>query len=316
MQFAHELIVGWRAATLLGVCLLAGTLRANIGIKPAYVEVNLDEGRPAGTFLISNLGNTEERFRINAVHFVYTEKGGLRRCLKGDYSLAPYIRFNPRELTLPPNTQRAVRFAVVTKGPLVEGEWWAAMELESLATNEIVANDEKSGRSVKLKTVSTILAPIFGTVGKTSYQGQVKDVLVEIEKGAIVLKTLVASTGNGRLGIKGDYEILDKAGTVLDRGPTGTGYVLRGAQRWLTKEIETPIPQGECRVRVTFSAVHLEQPLVKEVAVTWPQAPVQATETAGPTVQPASDAIPKPQPQDPTEGNSQAQTQGSVTSSR
>ncbi len=315
MQRAHNYNPGPKRATLLGLLLLGGTLRANIGIKPAFVEVNLDEGRPAGTFLISNLGDTEERFRINAVHFTYTEKGGLQRCLKGDHSLAQWIRFNPRELTLAPKTQRAVRFAVVPRGKLAEGEWWAAMELESLATNEIVANDEKSGRSVKLKTISTILAPIFGTVGEASYQGEVKNIQVEVEKGAVVLKTLVAATGNGRLGIKGDYEILDAAGAVLDRGPTGTGYVLRGAQRWLTKKIEAPIPPGECIVRITLNAVHLERPLVKEIAVTWPEVPPEAQVAAGAAAQPVSDT-PRTQPQDSTEENSQTQAQGSADDSR
>ena len=41
----------------LGICLLAPALQANVSIKPAYVEVNMDEGRPAGVFYISNLGD-------------------------------------------------------------------------------------------------------------------------------------------------------------------------------------------------------------------------------------------------------------------
>ncbi len=58
--------VGTVGLVWLVMCLLPGTLWAAITIKPAFVEVNMDQGRPAGTFLISNVGDTPERFRIKA----------------------------------------------------------------------------------------------------------------------------------------------------------------------------------------------------------------------------------------------------------
>jgi hypothetical protein len=126
-----------------------------------------------------------------------------------------------------------VRFTVVPKGKLSEGEWWGAMELESLAVGDIVTKDEKSGRSFQLKAITKIVVPIFGMVGKPTYEGQVKDIQVRIENGEVVLKTLVAATGTGRLGIKGgNYEILDASGKVIESGPYAIGYVFRGAQRW------------------------------------------------------------------------------------
>jgi hypothetical protein len=94
---------------------LSGPVWANIGIKPAFVEVTMDKGRPAGSFFVANLGEKEERFRINAVHFTYSETGVLRRSQKGDHSLAPWIFFNPRELTLPPKTSREPPVAVVAR---------------------------------------------------------------------------------------------------------------------------------------------------------------------------------------------------------
>jgi hypothetical protein len=279
-------------AALLGVCLLTGVLRADIAIKPAFVEVNLDEGRPAGTFLVSNLGDKEERFRVNALYFNYTEEGGLKKSPTGDYSLAAWIRFNPRELTLAPGTQRAVRFAILPKGRLAAGEHWAAMELESLAVNEVVSKDEKSGRSVKLKVMTTIVAPIFGTVGKTSYAGEVRDLQVQTENGEVVLKALVAATGSGRLGIKGNYEILDASSKVIDSGPFGAGYVFRGAQRWFSKKMETPLPKGNYTVKISVEAPHLEQPVVKEAQLAWPEVP--PTNGEGTAKPPTPSAVEKP----------------------
>jgi hypothetical protein len=300
------------AAALLAVCLLTGVLPADIALKPAFVEVNLDEGRPAGTFLVSNLGDKEERFRINALYFNYTEEGGLKKSQTGDYSLAAWIRFNPRELTLAPGTQRAVRFAILPKGKLAAGEHWAAMELESLAVNEVVSKDEKSGRSLKVKVMTTIVAPIFGTVGKTSYAGEVRDLQVQAENGEIVLKALVAATGSGRLGIKGNYEILDASSKVIDSGPFGAGYVFRGAQRWFSKKMGTDLPQGNYTVKVSIEAPHLEQPVVKEALLAWPQRPPAGAEgTAQPAVPSAAEKRPA-SAQDSAQGNKRTEIQGST----
>jgi hypothetical protein len=313
MQTPSKDITRGKAATLLGICLLAPALQANVSIKPAYVEVNMDEGRPAGVFYISNLGDKEERYRINAIHFNYTEEGTLSQSLKGQYSLAPWIRFNPRELTVAPGTQRAVRFAIVPREKLTEGEWWGAMELESLAVGDIVTKDEKSGRTFQLKAITKIVAPIFGTVGKPTYEGQVKDLQVRLENGEVILKALVAATGTGRLGIKDThYEILDASGKVIDRGPYAVGYVFRGAQRWLTKKIEAAIPKGEYRVKISLPAAYLEQPLAKEAVVTWPETPplgVQAS--VAPGVQPVSDPQ-QGQSGNPTDGSKQMEVQGSA----
>lgn len=299
-------------AAIMGICLATQTLEASIGIKPAFVEVNMDEGRPSGAFLISNLGDKEERFRVNAVHFTYSEKGSLDVSPTGQHSLAPYIRFNPRELTLAPKTQRAVRFAVVSKGKLPEGEYWAAMELESLAVNEALSKDEKTGRSVKLRTVTTVMAPIFGTAGKPTYEGQIKDIQVQVENGETVLKALVATTGTGRLGIRGTYEILDSSGAAIASGPFGAAYVLRGAQRWLTQKIDAGVADNQYTVKLSFEAAHLKQPLARESLVTWPEIPpAEAEAAAARPVHPGLERQQK-QPDNPMDGNDRTETQGSA----
>jgi len=285
------------AGILIGICLLTASAPADVAIKPAFVEVNLSEGRPAGSFLISNVGDKEERYRVNAIHFTYTEQGALQRTETGDYSLAAWIRFNPRELTLPPNTQRAVRFAIIPRGQLPEGEYWAAMELESLAVSEVTSKDDKTGRSMKLRMIATILAPIFGTVGKPSYTGEVQDLQVAVEKDAVLLKARVAATGTGRLGMVGDYEIADTSGHVVDSGPFCATYVLRGGQRWVTKQIKAAIPPGEYTVRLKLRAAHLTQPITAEAQVKWPQVP--PAEAAAPAA-----AVTAEQPASSTDGGS------------
>lgn len=298
-------VLGWGAVVA----------RADVGIRPAYIEVNLQEKMPSGSFIITNSGDKEERYRVNAVHFTYSEQGALAVSATGDRSLAPWVRFNPRELTLPPNSQRAVRFAIVTRGQLKEGEYRAAMELENLATTDTLAKDDKSGRSMKLKVTSSILAPIFGSVGTVTYGAQIKDLQVRVENGAAFLTTLVVATGTGRLGVKADYEITSVSGAVISNGPLASGYVIGECQRWLSKKIETTIPPGTYTVKISCAADHLEAPAAKVFQALWPEIPPAAPAsppTAGGATDKAAPQEPAAQPQNSTDGGKPPEVQGSA----
>lgn len=295
------------------LCAGSGVLRANIAIKPAFVEVDLQGKRPTGVFYVSNLSDKEARFRVNAVHFNYTEDGGLQMTPTGENSIAPWIRFNPRELTLAPKSQRAVRFAIVPRGPVDQGEHWAGMELESLDIGETSAGDPNTGHAIKVRSSVSLLAPIFATVGQTTYQGEITDVQVHIERGTPMLKAMVAATGTGRLGAVGTYEILDSTGKSLKTGSMGACYIFRGTRRWVKQRIEG-IPEGQYTVRVNFKAAHLEQPLTVERQLVWPSQPPVAAQSAasGPT---GSAEGSKDQPQNSRDGSRQSNAQGSAAES-
>jgi len=257
---------------LLGLALVpvSSVTQANISIKPAYVEVQLDSRAPSGRFQIANLGDTEERYRVNAVFFVYTEQGSFQQRETGPWSLAEWMHFNPKELTLPPKSQQVVRFAIVPRGSLEPGEYWAAMELESLKTSVAQAIDPETGKTVNIKTLSTIVVPIFGSVGTVRYEGRIKEAGISVDKGEVLLTALVAATGTGRLGLVGRYQILDAAGHVADEGPYTMAYVLRDSQKRLSKKIDKPLSPGPHSVRLVLEDMHLKQPLETQVQVTWP----------------------------------------------
>ena len=263
-------------ALMVGILLIvSNTVSGGIGIKPAYVEVDMDDGRPAGRFIITNNGEEEERYRVNAIHFTYSPQGGLTQSPDGQWSLAPWIRFNPKEITLAPKTQVAVRFAVVSRGKLQQGEYWAAMELESLNVTYATSKNEETGRSVRLKTISTIMVPIFGTVGAVDYAGTIDTLGVVNVEGTSYIRALVSATGTGRIGAKGSYEILDAAGQTVVQGPLGKAYVLRGGKRWFSTPVADPnLVAGRYTLRASFNAAHFEQPIVSETVMNWPVPPM------------------------------------------
>jgi hypothetical protein len=164
------------------------------------------------------------------------------------------------------------------------------MELESLDVGEAISGDPNSGHAIKVRSSVSLLAPIFATAGQTTYQGEISDMKIAIERGVPVLQTMVAATGTGRLGLVGTFEILDGTGKTVQTGSMGACYVFRGARRWVKQKVEN-VPEGQYTVRVTFKAAHLDKPLTIERQLAWPSQSAVAA-SARPRRQRISMAIP------------------------
>jgi hypothetical protein len=236
---------------------------AGISISPAFVELSLDKGRPAGQFLISNLGEEEERYRIKTIHFSFSKDGGVQRIPVDEHSLAPWIKFNPTEFSLAPKTNRAVRFVIAPQGNLRPGEYWAAMELESLKTTTATGKDE-AGREFQFEVSSSILVPIFGKFGNVRYKGTLKEIKVTPQEAGQRIELLAQNTGEGRLLLDGQYTIRNSSGQEVQKGSIGKAYVLPGFEQIFSHGLAASLPEGNYKVRVECHSPQLQQSLVNE----------------------------------------------------
>lgn len=286
----------WIATVLIG--LLPTLAAAGVKISPAYVEVELDKGRPAGSFEITNTGKDPERFRANAIFFTLNEKGGIVRPTDSPFSIAPMVKFNPAEFELPGNSTRQIRFIVLTRGKLKPGEYWAGMEVESLQAKVVKGKDD-GGREFNIKVVPSVLVPIFGKVGKVMYAGKMGEIQLggSGEKPQLSIKAI--NEGDGRLVCNATFEILDTAGKVVQEGQLGKSYVFRGSMIAL-KNFLKPLPAGQYVVRIKTTSAQLPEPMLAETKVTW-TAPAAAPVAArsGPTSRPAGTDAAKA-PEDPS----------------
>ena len=257
---------------LFGLFLLLGFFPkggyADLSISPALLEVNLDKGRPAGQFIISNLGDEEERFRIGAMHFTLSHTGSVSRAEPDEHSLAPWIKFNPTEFTIPPRTQQAVRYVITPPQKLKTGEYWGAMELESLKTAKATSTDS-DGREYQIEVVPSILVPIFGSVGSIRFRGNVKEVQIipKEDKKMIVVK--VENTGDGRLRVEGMYEIRNSSDVIIEKGPLPTSYIFAGAEQLFSTALKTDLKEGRYSARVEFSCPQLVKPIADDFPIEW-----------------------------------------------
>lgn len=241
---------------------------AGLSISPALLEVNLEKGRPVGQFIISNTGDEEERYRISAIHFSLSKTGDVSRKAPDEHSLAPWIRFNPTEFTLPPRSQQAVRYVIIPPQKLRAGEYWGAMELESLKSVKASSTDS-SGREYQIEVIPSILVPIFGTVGSVRYQGNVKEVSVIPKDGKKMIVVSVENTGEGRLRMEGTYEIRNSSGVAIEKGSLAKSYVFPGVDQVFTTALKADLKEGRYHVRVEFRSPQLKMPMVDDFPIEW-----------------------------------------------
>ncbi len=251
-------------SVVLAVALSGSHAIAAVSITPAYLEVRLDEGRPSGQFIISNAGDAQERYRVQSIHFTFTPDGALQAIEPGDYSLSEWVVFNPKELTLPPKTTRAVRFVIAPKRELQPGEYWGGMELESLNTSTGSGTDA-GGREMRIEVVPKILVTIFGIVGKPVYSGTIGGTRLVSNGSSSIVETTLTNTGSGRLLVSGTYEVSDPSGRVVSAGPLQKGYVFRDCHRKIKAIIKEPVEAGSYAIRVKLESPQLKEALSDDV---------------------------------------------------
>ncbi|NNC54678.1 MAG: hypothetical protein HKO07_03020 [Pseudomonadales bacterium] len=155
-------------------CFSSTATLGGIAVEPALVDLNFKAGRASGQFVITNTGDKEERYRIVSSFFTLNEAGNVQLAEETEHSMASWIKFNPKEFALPPKSKRLVRFVVLPKKKVEDGQYWAAMELESLEGRDYSTQDEQ-GRTFNLKVIPSVLAPMFGRAGKITPDFEIKN---------------------------------------------------------------------------------------------------------------------------------------------
>jgi hypothetical protein len=260
-----------RAALLFSFAtlLLGLPARADLSIAPAYVEVALDKGAATGSFRISNLADRDERFRINILYFVYGIDGTFSPVREGEFSLADWIKLNPRELDIAAKSERTVRFAVMPPKGIQEGEYWAGIELESLRRFRSQTTAE-NGATMGVDLVTSVIVPVFGRVGDVAYTGSLKSpALVSAPDGTPTMRVVVANSGAGRFLVEGEYSLRDASGATVASGLFGRGHVYRSNERLFSRAVDAPLPDGTFTASIKFVAPELKQALEISAPVTW-----------------------------------------------
>ncbi len=253
---------------VLALCavLPASVVHASLGIDPAFIEMDLERGRPSDVITVTNVTKQETRYRAQTVHFIYTKDGNFEIVEPDGQSLAPWIKFNPKEFVLAPQESRAIRLSVIPPGNLRDGEYWAALRFEPLV-GIVSTGDSGEGHSVAIEVITNINVPVIGHVGKLDHTVGLADLQAWRDVDGIRILTSLKSTGNARARVKGTYEVVDAAGAVVAEGLMGEDTLLAGGERVFVRLAEDDFPDGEFTVRVRYTSDRFEEALAGQTTV-------------------------------------------------
>jgi hypothetical protein len=118
-----------------------------------------------------------------------------------------------------------------------------------------------------LEVSATIFVPIVGQVGEVRYEAYLKDLNAWKTEDGIKISAHLVNTGTGRLGLKGDYEILNGSGDVVSKGLIGDDTVLAGGERLFIQTAKGDYPDSEYVVRVRYGSTRIEETLAGQTRV-------------------------------------------------
>lgn len=226
-------------------------VEAALVIKPAYIKQKLTQKRISDVFYIKNVGDQEERYRATAIHFVVGDKGGLQVIPSDEYSLAQWIKFNPTEFILPPNTSRMIRYSIIPQGKLKEREYWGAIQFVPLKGQKVTTKGNE-GQEISLEVVSVILVPIYGMVDGTKFSGELSNFEARQEKGDIRVLFHVKNTNEGILRLPGVCQIVDSSNKIIKEVEIKSVVVFPGKNRSMNINIKEKLDSGNYTARVVL----------------------------------------------------------------
>lgn len=110
-------------ALCLAALLAAGSVHAQLGLSPSYLDLGETEARRTQVFRVTNFGDQPVHVRTELAAFDIDERGEVVETAPNERSLERHLVISPIEFDIPARGSQAVRLALRPTGALVAGEY-------------------------------------------------------------------------------------------------------------------------------------------------------------------------------------------------
>jgi len=213
----------WLGSLAAATLLFGSAAQAQVSLSPMIIELQAERGQAQGVINITNNTPEEFRARVYVEPFTYTRDEGFTTLPSDPDDLTPYLQFSPRELSVPPNASRRIRFVSRFPPSMPQGEYRAVIFTENL-----VETLTSTGVQVDLKT--RIGATVFIRNGELLSALTATTARVAPENRQVQL--LVQNTGPASARAQIVWE-LAQGGQVVRSGATEGEAVIAETERYL-----------------------------------------------------------------------------------
>lgn len=227
---------GWlkRVGIMMGASLLALsyplgrlTAHAQVGLSPLVIYTEFEQGQAQGVISVRNDSNEPFRARVYAEAFTYDRDTGFQTLPEeSPGNLVPYLQFSPRELNVPPATERRIRFIANVPPSIEDREYRAVLFTERLEEVEVVDNN-----SQLIGVVARVGSTVYAHKGDlTPPSFQAKDAILSAPDNQLQL--LVENQGEISARPTANWR-LQQAGVELAQGSVPPWGIIGGSERYM-----------------------------------------------------------------------------------
>ena len=164
-------------AAFLSLFLFSAHTEAALQVFPTRLFLNAR--KRVAQLTLRHVGNKAETYHISTIFYKMQPDGGVQQVENPsdeERPLLKFLRFSPREVTLPPNIEQTVKVMVIPSGNISEGEYRAHIKFEPKGDDD--SGDPNNGGkdvAMKLSARVAIAVPVFYAQGSPELKTSVKD---------------------------------------------------------------------------------------------------------------------------------------------
>jgi hypothetical protein len=210
---------------------------AGLSLSPMVIEADTRGGLAQGALKLTNQDKEPIRVRVYAEPFTYTEDG-FQFLTRSDNDLSPYLRYAPRELTIPGESARQVRLVARLLRNAKAQEYRAIVFAEDLNVQAMGAR----GVGVQMRIGATFYVRHGAIAPKLQAVGAGYDK----ERGPYVVLGNTGTASAPHAGI--EWQVL-RSGRTVDKGETKNMAVVFGQRRRFPLQLTQSLSRGNYQVR-------------------------------------------------------------------
>ena len=184
---------------------IGASAHASLQVFPTRVE--LSDAKRVANISLRHLGAKASAYRVTAVFYRMKEDGSLEladNATAEEHSLTKFLRFSPRQATIPPNLEQVVR-VMFSGGALEEGDYRAHLHFEPADEDDAPPVESKPGKiSLNLRSRVAVSIPVIFRKGNPTYTVALSDLSLTNNDGK--QGYLLTMTSTGKAFPYGDFE--------------------------------------------------------------------------------------------------------------
>ena len=181
---------------------------ATIDIVPQKIVMEpRDRG---GDFTILNLFNKTGTFRIELINYKQNEQGVYKKLstpLDPDFDPQKYVRFSPRQFSLPPGGRQKVRLSLRKPSGLPEGEYRFHVKAYRFADSNDLKSDDNA---VKIQMNTGVVIPVVVRHGNTQSDAKIRNARIVNKENSFKKELHLDILREGSASAIGKIEVLWK----------------------------------------------------------------------------------------------------------